>query len=77
MINLINRPFIKRTVILVPVLLLAFYLRVDDVGNWPVRWDEAYSVWSGNMDIRVNTERTAGDVHPPHYIIGFFMFGYD
>ena len=68
MINLINIPFIKRTVILVPVLLLAFYLRVDDVGNWPVRWDEAYSVWSGNMDIRVNTERTAGDVHPPlHY----------
>ncbi len=67
-INLINRPFIKHAVILVPVLLLAFYLRLDNVGNWPVRWDEAYSVWSANMDIRVSTERTAGDVHPPlHY----------
>ena len=68
MINLINRPFIIHMLILVPVLLMAFYLRLDNVGNWNVRWDETYSVWTANMDIRVSTERTAGDVHPPlHY----------
>ena len=31
--------------VIVITLLLAFFLRIDDVGNWTVRWDEAFSVW--------------------------------
>ena len=65
--------FDKPGIVLVLILLLAFYLRLDDLGNWPVRWDEAYSVWSANMDLRTLTGHTAADVHPPlHY--WFFWF---
>ena len=49
------------------VLLLAFYLRMRDVGNWPVRMDEAFSVWAAQMDFFKGTEFTASDVHPPIY----------
>ena len=70
---LVKRPIIH-LIFLIIALLLAFYLRVDDVGNWPVRWDEAYSVWTANMDIRVSTERTAGDVHPPFHYWFFYVW---
>ncbi len=48
-------------------LLLAFYLRIDDVGNWPLRMDEAFSVWLAQMGFLEMTEATARDVHPPLY----------
>ena len=67
MINLIDRPLIKHTIILVPVLLLAFYLRLDELGNWPVWWDETFSVWVAQMGLSEGTEFTARDVHPPLY----------
>ena len=50
---------------------MVFHLRLDDVGSWPVRWDEAFSVWFGQMDLSVSTERTANDIHPPLY---FWLF---
>ncbi len=76
MIGLFHRVLTARLVLLVPVLLLAFYLRVDELGNGTVRWDEAYSVWSANMDFRYSTVRTAADVHPPlHYwFFDFWVF---
>ena len=52
---------------IVLILWLAFFLRIDDVGNWPVRWDEAFSVWEAKMDFSVGTQFTAADVHPPLY----------
>ncbi len=56
-----------RGLLLVLVLLLAFYLRIDDLGNWPVRWDEAFSVWEAQMGFVEGTDFTARDVHPPLY----------
>ena len=67
MIDAVNRRFKTRAIILLFGLLLAFYLRIDDVGNWPVRWDEAYSVWGAQMGFLEGTEFTARDVHPPIY----------
>ncbi len=67
MTNNIASPFIKHAKILAPILLLAFYVRADNVGNWPVRWDEAFSVWEAQMDFVVGTRFTAQDVHPPLY----------
>ncbi len=53
--------------LVLPLLLLAFYLRLDDLGELPLRWDEAFSVWEAQMDFHVLTEFTASDVHPPLY----------
>ncbi len=58
-------------IFIVITLLLAFYLRIDHVGDWPVRWDESFSVQFAQMDLAVSTSRTAGDVHPPLY---FWLF---
>ena len=52
---------------LVLALLLAFHLRMDAVGDWPLRWDEAFSVWFGQMGLVEGTIKTADDIHPPLY----------
>ncbi|MCY3797625.1 MAG: glycosyltransferase family 39 protein [Chloroflexi bacterium] len=57
----------KTTIFLIPVLLLAFYLRLEELGNWPLRWDEAFSVWEAQMGFLEVTGFTARDVHPPMY----------
>ena len=67
MINLTDSSLSKRTIILIPVLLVAFYLRLDELGNGPVRWDEAFSVWEAQMGFIEGTDFTARDVHPPLY----------
>ena len=54
-------------ILLVPVLLLAFHLRMDAVGDWPLRWDEAFSVWFAQMGLAEGTIKTADDIHPPLY----------
>ena len=54
-------------ILVVLILLLAFLLRIDDVGNWQVRWDEAFSVWESQMGFFELSAYTAGDVHPPLY----------
>ncbi|MYD08619.1 MAG: hypothetical protein F4X02_01130 [Chloroflexi bacterium] len=61
----------KEKILLILILLLAFQLRVKDLGNSPVRWDEAYSVWEAQMGFLEMTEFTARDVHPPLY---FWLF---
>ena len=63
---MIRRYYIDIIFILL-ILLLAFYLRIDDVGEKTVRFDEAFSVWLSNMAPANFTERTARDVHPPLY----------
>ncbi len=40
---------------------------MDALGEFPVRWDEAFSVWEAQMDLALLTEFTASDVHPPLY----------
>ena len=67
MIEAVNRRLNARGIFLLFGLLLAFYIRIDEVGNWPVRWDEAFSVWEAQMGFPELTEYTAGDVHPPLY----------
>ena len=52
---------------LVLALLLAFHLRMDDVGNWLLRWDETFSVWFAQMGLAEGTIKTADDIHPPLY----------
>ena len=55
------------TIVLLIILLLAFSLRVHNLGEQPLRWDEAFSVWEAQMDLAQLTEFTASDVHPPLY----------
>ena len=74
MIEAVNRRLNARGIFLLFGLLLAFYIRIDEVGNWPVRWDEAFSVWEAQMGFPELTEYTAGDVHPPLYF-GPCIFG--
>ena len=50
------------------ILLLAFGLRLHELGEWPLRWDEAFSVWAAKMDLATLTRFTGGDVHPPLYL---------
>ena len=57
----------RHALIAVPLILLAFWLRLDRLGDFPVRWDEAFSVYVANMDLRTGANFTAGDVHPPIY----------
>lgn len=67
------RQAVLHSLAVVSLLLLTFHLRLDALGAGALRWDEAYSVWSANMDLRTITRRTAADVHPPlHY--WFFWF---
>ena len=67
MIDAVNVRLNVRGIFLIFALLLAFYLRIDDVGNWPLRMDEAFSVWGAQMGFIEGTEFTARDVHPPMY----------
>ena len=62
-----NTDLTTMKVFLVLALLLAFHLRVDAVGDWPLRWDEAFSVWFGQMGLAEGTIKTADDIHPPLY----------
>ena len=52
---------------IVPALLLAFWLRIDAVGDWSLRWDESFSVWFAQMGLAEGTIKTAEDIHPPLY----------
>ena len=67
MISAIDRGFIKHALFAVGALLLAFHLRIDELGKGPMRFDEALSVWEAQMSLPALTEFTASDVHPPLY----------
>ena len=55
---------------LIPVLLLAFALRMLDLTEHNIWWDEGITVWMARMPLWESVQWTAGDVHPPlHYIL--------
>lgn len=74
MISAIERRDFIHKIFIIFIVLLAFYLRLDALGDGELRWDEAYSVWSTNMDLRTITERTAADVHPPLHYWFFYLW---
>lgn len=65
---------ITHLIIAIVALLLAFGLRIDNLGEMPVRFDEAFSVWLSNMEFANFTERTASDIHPPLYYWFFHLW---
>ena len=74
MISAIKRRDFIHKIFIIFIVLLAFYLRLDALGDGELRWDEAYSVWSANMDLHTITERTAADVHPPLHYWFFYLW---
>jgi 4-amino-4-deoxy-L-arabinose transferase-like glycosyltransferase len=55
---------------LVPILILAFGLRMLDLTEHNVWWDEGIGVWLARMPLWESIQWTAGDVHPPlHYMM--------
>ena len=54
---------------LVPILLLAFGLRVWGLGDRNLWWDEGFSAWIAQQPALHLIARTAQDVHPPLYYL--------
>lgn len=54
---------------LVPILLLAFGLRVWGLGDRNLWWDEGFSAWIAQQPVAQLAARTAQDVHPPLYYL--------
>ena len=73
-IHLIRNSFIKRKIFLCSLLLLAFGLRLHDLGNAPVRWDEAYSVWLSKLNVLDSTDRVTRASHPPLFNAFFHIW---
>jgi 4-amino-4-deoxy-L-arabinose transferase-like glycosyltransferase len=65
--------------LLVPILLLAYGLRVWLLADTNINWDEGYSVWMSRHPLDVMMDTTARDVHPPLYYLmlrgGRFLWG--
>ena len=57
----------RRSAILLPLLLLAFALRVHRIGEQRVWWDEGWSVWVARFSPLEILRQTGNDVHPPLY----------
>lgn len=56
--------------LLIPVLLLAFALRIAGLAAHNIWWDEGIGVWLARMPVWEILQWTAGDVHPPiHYLL--------
>lgn len=56
-----------RLTLLLPLLLLAFALRVHRIGEQRVWWDEGWSVWVARFSPLEILRQTGNDVHPPLY----------
>ncbi|MEZ4768999.1 MAG: glycosyltransferase family 39 protein [Caldilineales bacterium] len=54
---------------LVPILLLAYGLRVWGLGDRNLWWDEGFSAWIAQQPAAQLVARTAQDVHPPLYYL--------
>lgn len=50
-------------------LIFAFALRVHDLGDFNMNWDEGYSNWIVDLPFDEMIETTARDVHPPLYYL--------
>ena len=55
--------------LLIPVLLLAFALRIAGLAAHNIWWDEGIGVWLARMSTWEIIQWTAGDVHPPIYYL--------
>jgi 4-amino-4-deoxy-L-arabinose transferase-like glycosyltransferase len=55
--------------------LVAFGLRVHDLGAQSLWYDEAFSDWLARQDLGAITARTAADIHPPlyYYLLHFWL----
>ncbi len=54
---------------LIPILLVAFVLRVWGLADHNIWWDEGIGVWLSRMPALEAIRWTAGDVHPPLYYV--------
>lgn len=61
-----KRPFPPQ-LLLTPILLLAFALRLHRIGERAVWWDEGWSVWVARQPLASILYQTGHDVHPPLY----------
>ena len=52
-----------------PILLLAFALRIWGLADHNIWWDEGIGVWLARMPVLEAIDWTAGDVHPPLYYV--------
>ncbi len=59
----------RRHKLLVPLLLMAFGLRIWGIADHNIWWDEGIGVWLARMPVLESVRWTAGDVHPPLYYI--------
>ena len=57
----------KTTVLLVPLFLLAFGLRVYRLGDKNVWYDEGLAAWAARQSFSEIAQWTSADVHPPLY----------
>ncbi len=55
--------------LLIPVLLLAFGLRIAGLAAHNIWWDEGIGVWLARMPFGEIIQWTGGDVHPPIYYL--------
>lgn len=62
---LIHRP--GTILLLTAIVLLAFGLRLPQLGDQPVWWDESYSWFLAKMDLASMVQATSVDIHPPLY----------
>lgn len=57
-------------IVLIPILLLAFGLRVWDLAEHNLWWDEGIGVWVARLPLWEGVRWTATDSHPPlHYMV--------
>lgn len=60
---------------MLPLLLLAFGLRVYRIGEQRVWWDEGWSVWLSRFGLLDILRETGNDVHPPLYFWLLHLWG--
>jgi len=65
----------QRFLLLIPILLLAFGLRVWGLAEHNIWWDEGIGVWVARLPLLEGIQWTATDSHPPlHYVILHFWW---
>jgi hypothetical protein len=61
------RPGKRQALLATPVLLLAFGLRLVQMGAGSIWYDESVSLYLASLDLPAMVAHTAGDIHPPLY----------
>ncbi len=60
--------------LMIPILLLAFALRLHLLGDAPVWWDEGWTVWLIRHPPTLIPALAARDVHPPFYFMLLWLW---